>query len=141
MEKSIIHMVRGLVEVSWRPEYESVYLNWFKEFDEGNAVKHAVLTALKWVKENRVKHWIADVSHSSEGLSDADFDWVSGPEFRTAVLQSGLKKFVLIPPLPETGQDTSWVSEWESNTLSKFGSQVSAKVCTTEDEVRSFLFS
>lgn len=141
MDKSIIHTVSGLVEVSWRPEFEAVHLNWFKEFDEGTAVKESVLTALNWVRENGVKHWIADVSRSSEGLSDADFNWVNGPEFRTAVLQSGLKKFVLVPPLPETGQDTSWVSEWETNTLSKFGSQVSAKVCTTEDEVRSFLFS
>lgn len=131
----------GLVEVTYRPELAAVYLRWFSEYDEGTRVKDAVLSALAWVRVNDVKHWVADVSTSPNALSDADYKWVSGDEFRSAVTNSTLRKFVLLPPLPESGQDDAWVSDWEANTLANFGNRVSAKVCQNMEEATAFLGS
>jgi hypothetical protein len=135
----IIHSAVGLVEVIWCPDLSAVYLKWFSEYDEGTRVKDAVLAALAWVSTNNVEHWIADVSMSPHALSKADYEWVSGEEFRSAILASPLRKFVLIPPLPETGQDVGWVSDWEENTLTKFGDRVDARVCKNLEEAQLFL--
>ncbi len=135
----IIHQASDLVEVTWRPELAAVYLKWFSEYDEGTRVRDAVLSALAWVRSHEVKHWVADVSTSPRALSEADYQWVSGDEFRFAILNSPLLKFVLIPPLPESGQDDGWVADWEANTLAKFGERVSAKVCKSVEEAQVFL--
>lgn len=137
--ETLIHDKPGLVRVSWQPDMAAVYLKWFSEYDEGSGVRDAVLAALAWVGSHAVKHWVADVSTSPHALSEADYAWVSGPEFRDAVLASPLRKFVLIPPLPETGQDTRWVAEWEANTLAKFGDRISARVCEDLEAARKFL--
>ncbi len=139
MDRQIIHYAVDLVEVTYRPELAAVYLEWFSEYDEGTRVKEAVLTALAWVCGNDVKHWVADVSNSPRGLSDADYRWVSGDEFRSAILISPLGKFVLLPPSPESGQDDSWVADWEANTLAKFGEHVTAKVCESVEDAQRFL--
>lgn len=139
MDEQVIHRATGLAEVTYRPELAAVYLKWFNEYDEGTRVRDTVLTALEWVCANDVKHWVADVSTSPRGLSEADYQWVSGDEFRSAVFNSPLMKFVLLPPLREFGQDDGWVADWEENTLTKFGERVSAKVCNSVDEVRAFL--
>ena len=139
LKREIIHQASGLVEVTYRPELEAVYLRWFSEYDEGTRVKEAVLNALAWVRANDVKHWVADISTSPHALSDADYEWVSGDEFRSAVTNSTLRKFVLLPPLPESGQNDTWVSDWEANTLANFGDRVSAKVCQNMEEAKTFL--
>ena len=139
MSKKVVHTVPNFVEVSYRTDLKAVYLKWFSEYDETTRVRDAVVAALDYVQTNGVENWIADVSTSPLGLSDADYKWVSGEEFRQMICNSPLRKFVLIPPLPETGQDTTWVSDWEANTLTKFGEKVTAKVCANINEVRSFL--
>ena len=65
-------------------------------------------------------------------------EWVASTEFSDAISSSTLRRFVMIPPLPETGQDTEWLSDWERNTLSKFGDGVKAKLSSDMDEVRAF---
>jgi hypothetical protein len=139
MNKEVVHTVPGFVEVSYRPDLNAVYLKWFSEYDESTRVRDAVVAALDYVQTNGIENWVADVSTSPLGLSDADYRWVSGEEFRQMISSSPLRKFVLIPPLPETGQDTAWVSDWEANTLAKFAGKVTAKVCENINEVRSFL--
>ena len=139
MAEKIVHRAEALVEVTWQPALAAVYLKWFSEYDEGTRVRDAVLAALDWVNANQVEHWVADVSTSPNALSDADYQWVSGDEFRSAILSSPLRKFVLIPPLPETGQDVGWVADWEENTLTKFGERVKAKVCKDLDDATLFL--
>jgi hypothetical protein len=138
MGKHVVHTAPGLVEVTYRPDLEAVYLKWFSEYDEGTRVKDAVLAALDYVRENDVRHWLADISTSPRGLSDKDQAWVSGDEFRNAIIDSPLRKFVLIPPLPETGQDTSWLAEWETNTLAKFGDRVEAMLSGDIAEIQTF---
>lgn len=139
MGKRILHHAAGLVEVSYRPDLAAVYLKWFSEHDEGTRVKDAVLAALDWVRAHDVAHWVADVSTSPRALSERDYRWVSGDEFRAAILDSPLRKFVLIPPLPDSGQDAGWVADWEQNTLTRFGDRVQAKVCDSIEDARAFL--
>ncbi len=139
MERKLIHQSLDLVEVTYRPELAAVYLMWFNEYDEGTRVKDAVLAALEWVLANNVEHWVADVSTSPRGLSEADYQWVSGDEFRSAIMNSPLRKFVLLPPSPGSGQDDGWVADWEVNTLANFGDRVSAKVCRSLEDARVFL--
>ena len=52
MKKEIIHCIPDFVEVSYRPELEAVYLKWFREYDEENRVREAVLAALDYVREH-----------------------------------------------------------------------------------------
>ena len=128
MSKEIVYTIPEFVEVSYRSDLNAVYLKWFSEYDETTRVRDAVTAALDYVQTNGIENWVADVSTSPLGLSDADYRWVSSDEFREMISSSPLRKFVLIPPLPETGQDTAWVSVWEANTLAKFGGKVTAKV-------------
>ena len=138
MRNEIIHSVPDFVEVSYRPDLEAVYLKWFSEYDEGTGVKEAVFAGLSYVRKHSVQHWLADLSTSRQGLTEEDQKWVSSDQFRDAIRGSPLRKFVLIPPLPETGQDVSWLADWEVNTLAKFGDRVAAKLSNNLDEIRSF---
>ena len=138
MTKTVIHLVPDLVEVSHRSDLKAVYLKWFSEYDEGSAVRDAVHAALDYVRREGVKNWLADISTSRKGLTAADQAWVSGNEFRDAIVNSPLRRFVMIPPLPETGQDTAWLADWEANTLAKFGDNVEAKLSSDLDEIRAF---
>ena len=139
MDREIIHSAPDLVEVTYRPELKAVYLKWFSEYDEATRVRDAVHAALDYVRANNVQHWVVDVSTSPHGLSDEDYEWVSSDEFRSAIQNSPLLKFVLLPPLPESGQDDGWVADWEANTLAKFGDSVRAQVCDSAEELRAFL--
>ena len=139
MNRLLIHQKPNLVEVSYRPELAAVYLKRIDEYDEGTGVRDAVLAALRWVRANDVKHWVADVSTSPRALSDVDYQWVSGGELRSEVTNSILRKFVLLPPSPASGQGDAWVADWEANTLAKFGDRITAKVCQNIEEVRAFL--
>ncbi len=141
MDEKIIYLAHGLVTVTYRAELKAVYLKWFSEYDEGTRVKDAVLAALDYVRAHHVLHWVADASTSPHALSDKDYEWVSSDDFRSEIQNSPLRKFVLILPLPETGQDVGWVADWQANTLAKFGKDVSAKVCDSADEVRAFLMT
>lgn len=138
MTKEIVHSITDFVEISYRSDLRAIYLKWFSEYDEGTLVKDAIHAALDYVREHDVQHWLADISTSPRGLSDKDQKWVSGDEFCDAISNSPLRKFVLIPPLPETGQDVSWLSDWEANTLAKFGDHITAKLSDNRDEIRSF---
>ena len=138
MTKEIIHAVPEFVEVSYRPGIKAVYLKWFSEYDETTRVREAVMAAMDYVQANSVRNWVADVSTSPQGLSEADYEWVSSDAFRSMIRNSPLQKFVLIPPLPETGQDMAWVKEWEANTLARFGGKVSARLCHDIDEIEAF---
>ena len=141
MSKTIIHATSDLVEVSYRDDLEAVYLKWFNEYDEGTGVKDAVHAALDYVRRNGVRNWLADISTSRRGLTEADQAWVTGDEFREAIADSPLRRFVMIPPLPETGQDTAWLADWEANTLAKFGDDVQAKLSCDLEEIRSFFLA
>ncbi|MCP4328370.1 MAG: hypothetical protein GY791_08040 [Alphaproteobacteria bacterium] len=138
MNKETIHTAADLVEVSYRPDLGAVYLKWFSENDEGTRVRDAVHAALAYVRARHVENWLADVSTSPRGLSDKDQEWVSGDEFSTAISDSRLRKFVLIPRLPQTGRDVSWHSDWEANTLAKFGDHITAKLSSDWDDIRAF---
>ncbi len=139
MEKQLIHEAPDLVEVTYRPDLLAVHLKWFNEYDEGTRVRDAVLNAIDWVNTNNVRNWVVDVSTSQHGLSDADYRWVNGDQFRSAVMNSTLTKFVLLPPLQGSGQDDTWVADWESKTLSSFGDRVRARVCRNLEEAKAFL--
>ena len=138
MSKEIIHSIPGFVEVSYRPELEAVCLKWFSEYDEGTLVKDTVYAALDYVRKHAIPHWLADISTSRRGLTEDDLKWVSSDEFRDAIVDSPLRKFVLIPPLPETGQDVGWLADWEVNTLAKFGDRVEAKLSSDLNEIQVF---
>ncbi|MEM7216151.1 MAG: hypothetical protein AAF423_11465 [Pseudomonadota bacterium] len=139
MKRQVIHTATDLVEATYRPELNAVYVKWFSEYDEGTRVRDAVYAALDFVRANEIQHWVVDVTTSPDGLSDDDYDWVSGDDFQSAIENSPLRKFVLLPPLPESGQDDAWVADWEANTLAKFGNGIRAKVCNTIEEVKAFL--
>ena len=138
MNRKIIHSAPEFVEVSYRHDLEAVVLKWFDEYDEGTGVKDAVFAALDYVRQHKVKHWLADLSTSRRGLTPKDQAWVGSQEFRDAIVDSTLRKFVLIPPSPETSQDVSWLVEWEANTLANFGESVEAKLSSDLEEIRSF---
>lgn len=138
MSEALVYSVPDFVEVSYRPELRAAVIKWHSEYDEGTAVKDAVHAALDYVRKHKVPHWLADISTSRQGLTPEDQEWVSSDEFRDGITNSPLRKFVLIPPLPETGQDVSWLADWEANTLAKFGDHVSAKLSSDMEEIRAF---
>ncbi|SDI21409.1 hypothetical protein [Aliiruegeria lutimaris] len=139
MSETLIHSVPDLVDVVWRPDLQAVNLVWHSEYDEGTAVRDAVLAALAYANEHDTRNWVADISHSRAALSDADLAWVSGEEFLSAMRQSSIRRFVLVPPLPSTGQDTGWLADWEANTLAAFGEGRSARIVSDKEEIRAFL--
>ncbi|PUB10248.1 hypothetical protein DFP92_12010 [Yoonia sediminilitoris] len=139
MKTDEIHTAHGLVEVTFNSDLDAVYLRWISEYDEGTRVRDAVRAALDYVRANDVKHWVVDVSMSSHALSNEDYEWVSSEDFRASIRNSPLQKFVLLPPLPDSGQDDRWVKDWEQNTLANFGDRVKAKVCDGLKDARTFL--
>lgn len=133
--------VPGLVDVTWREDIGAVQLKWHCEYDEGTEVRDAVHAALDYVRAHGVTNWLADISTSREGLSEADLQWVTSEDFRAEIRNSPLRRFVLIPPLPETGQDTSWLVEWERDTLAALGSDVRVKLESDMETIRDFFRS
>lgn len=138
MSELLVYSVPNFVEVSYRPDLRAVMIKWHSEYDEGTAVKDAIYAALDYVREHGVPHWLADISTSRQGLTTEDQVWVNSDEFRGCITNSPLRKFVLIPPLPETGQDVSWLADWETNTLAKFGDHISAKLSSDMEEISAF---
>lgn len=104
-----------MATISWNEELEAVYLKWHTEYDEGERVIEAVKFALSYVNDRNVKHWWVNLSTSMRGLKNSDQNWVQ-TEFSKAIASSSLTKLAMTPPPPETGQDTGWLDDWESNT-------------------------
>ncbi len=127
-----------LATVSYRADLAAVYLKWHDEYDEGTGVRDAVPTAIEFVREHSVENWLADISESVRTLSDADMEFVNGAAFVEMIRNSTLRKFALVPPLPETGQDTDWLVDWEKETLAKFGDRVQARVLEDRDAIAAF---
>ena len=141
MSEHRVHSQTGLVDVVWRKDIGAVHLKWHSEYDENDGVQKAVRAALEFVNERHVRNWLVHVSESNEALSEKDYEWVSSDEFRDLVRQSSLERFVLIPPGPNSKQDTSWIPDWERNTLRHFGENIAAKVSSDVDEIRTFFKS
>ncbi len=138
MTQRCIYSQDGLVDVFWREDIGAIHVKWHSEYDPNDGVQMAVRAAVAFVNENNVKNWLVDISDSDDALSDKDYEWVSGDEFRDLIRQSTLQRFVMIPPGPKTRQDTSWIADWERNTLQNFGESVAAKVSSDMDEIRAF---
>ncbi|MCR9112152.1 MAG: hypothetical protein NXH84_02695 [Rhodobacteraceae bacterium] len=113
MSEHRVHSQTGLVDVVWRKDIGAIHLKWYSEYNENDGVQTAVRAALEFVNERHVRNWLVDVSESNEALSEKDYEWVSSDEFRDLVRQSTLERFVLIPPGPNSKQDTSWILDWE----------------------------
>ncbi|HSS64159.1 MAG TPA: hypothetical protein VLS27_06970 [Gammaproteobacteria bacterium] len=137
MSNRVLKDYDGLVTISWNDELESIYLKWHTEYDAGDRVVEAVKYALSYVTENRVKHWWVDLSTSKNGLKGSDQHWVQ-TEFGDLIAESPLTKLAMTPPLPETGQDVSWLDDWESNTNARYQGKIQARLARNEDEVRRY---
>ena len=138
MNQQVVYSQTGLVDVLWRQDIGAIYVKWHTEYDEGDGVQNAVRAAVDFVNEHKVKNWLVDISDSDEALSDKDYEWVSGDEFRDLIRQSTLRRFVMIPPGPDCKQDTSWISDWERNTLNNFGTGIAAKMSSDMTEISAF---
>ena len=138
MQNVTIHTAPDLVEVTYRPDLQAICLKWYCEYDEGDRVQQAVHAALEFVREQGVRNWLADLSTSTRGLSERDMAWVSSEAFTGAIIDSPLRRFALIPPRPETGQDTAWLADWEANTLAKFGDRIAAMLSDDPVAIRTF---
>ena len=90
--------------------------------------------ALEYVAENNVRNWWVDVSTSPAGLVESDQIWVQ-EEFPRRIAESPLERLAMTPPLPETGQDTAWLADWETDTNAKYGGQISARLVYSYTEV------
>ncbi len=138
MSDHLVHSQDDLVDVLWREDIDAIHVIWHSEYDEADGVQKAVRAAVDFVNRNGVRNWLCDISESDEALSKKDYGWVNSDEFRHLIRQSTLERFVLIPPGPDTKQDTSWIVDWERNTLQNFGESVAAKVASDMDEIRAF---
>lgn len=141
MTQQVVHSQTGLVDVLWRQDIGAVHVKWHTEYDEGDGVQNAVRAAVRFVIENKIRNWLVDISDSDHALSDKDYAWVSSDEFRALIGQSTLRRFVMIPPGPDSKQDTSWIAGWERNTLNNFGNGIAAKVSSDMAEISAFFAS
>lgn len=137
MAQKVINEVPGLVTTWWDEDLQALRIKWFTEFAEGTAVTDAVEFALRFVNENNVKNWLCDLSISREALKPEDQAWVQ-TKFKKLIAESTLEKVVLIPPGPDTGQDTDWLNDWEANTKVEYGGLIDARLLSDEGEIRDF---
>lgn len=127
----------GLVTIFWNEELEAIYLKWHTEYDEEDRVIEAVKFALSYVSENNVKNWWVDLSTSEQGLKASDQNWVQ-TDFTKAIAESSLNKLAMTPPLAETGQDITWLDDWEANTNAKYSGKIEARLVYCENDVREY---
>jgi hypothetical protein len=137
MSKTLINEVPGLVSTWWNDDLHAIHIKWYTEYAEGSEVIEAVNHALRYVEENKVEHWFVDLSTSKCGLKAEDQLWVE-TEFKKAIANSPLKKIAMMPPLPETGQDTGWLDDWEANTKTEYRGQIDARLLSNEGEIKRF---
>ena len=135
MSHDVIAEFEGLVTISWHKELLAIYLKWHTEHDESGRVIEAVKCALEYVDRNNVRNWWVDVSTSPTGLSKSDQSWVQ-TEFPRLIAESPLEKLAMTPPLPETGQDTAWLDDWETNTNAMYGGQIIARLVHSYADVQ-----
>jgi len=140
MARHRIYTVADLVEIEHDEALNAVRLRWLSEYDEGSAVQDAVMFAIRFVRANFIPNWVGDLSVSRRGLSEADQAWVGG-DFKKEIAATPLKKLVLVPPGPETGQDTGWLADWEANARAEFGDRVDARVLSDDDAIAEFFRS
>ncbi len=138
MNHPVVYSQTGLVDVHWHQDIGAVHVKWHTEYDESDGVQKAVRVAVDFVNKNKIRNWLVDISDSDEALSDKDYAWVSSDEFRDLIRQSSLRRFVMIPPGLNSKQDTSWIADWERNTLKNFGNKVAAKVSSDMTEINAF---
>ena len=135
MSSKLLKDFCNLVTISWREDLEAICLKWHTEHDEGGRVIEAVRFALSYVNQHSVRHWWVDLSTSVQGLKISDQKWVE-TEFGKAIAGSSLTKLAMTPPLAETGQDTSWLDDWEANTNARYRGKIDARLVQNENEVR-----
>lgn len=123
--------------VTWREDLAAICLKWQTEYDAEDRVQQAVRYALDHVAAHGIRHWWVDLSTSARGLKAADQHWVEG-DFGRAVAESTLQRLAMTPPLPETGQETGWIREWEAATNARYRGRIEARLVTDEAEVRAF---
>ncbi len=129
----------SLVTITWSDELAAICLKWHTEYDPGDRVIDAVKFALAYVAEHDVRHWWVDLSTSRAGLKESDQHWVE-TKFGGLVAASPLTRLAMTPPLPETGQDTAWLDDWEANTNAKYAGRIRARLVAGEEEaLRHFL--
>ena len=138
MTQRTVHTQSGLVDVFWRPDLGAVHLKWHSEYDEGDGVQRAVRAAVDFVNENGIRNWLVDISASDEALSEKDYAWVAGDEFRMLISRSTLRRFAMIPPGPNSKQDTGWIADWEKNTLNSFEGDIAALLSSDMTEISNF---
>ena len=137
MSKTKIYEVPELV-VAWRDEQlQALSIKWFTEYVEGTEVIDAVQFAINYVNENEIKNWFCDLSESKRALKPEDQLWVE-TEFKKAIAKSTLEKVVLMPPLPETGQDIDWLDDWEVNTKAEYKGQIDACLLSDLKDIEIF---
>jgi hypothetical protein len=135
-----IFSIDGFVDITHEPDIGAVRIKYSKLFDEaGVNIPRAVRAAASYATANGVKNWIADTALPTDDLSPKDAEWVATQEFRDILLESTIKNFVLIPPLPETGLDNSWIPDWQAATQAGFGEKIVVQVLETAVEIREFL--
>ena len=137
MSKTLLNEAPDLVSTWWDDKLQAIHLKWYTEYAEGTEVIDAVNFALKYVEENNVKHWLVDISTSKRGLKPEDQKWVE-TEFKKAIARSPLQKLAMMPPLPETGQDTDWLGDWEENTKAEYGGQIDTRLISDPKEIEKF---
>ena len=135
MSQDVIAEFEGLVTISWHKELRAIYLKWHTEHDESGRVIEAVKCALEYVARNDVRNWWVDISTSPAGLTKSDQSWVQ-TEFPRLIAESPLEKLAMTPPLPETGQDTAWLDDWETDTNAKYGGQITARLVHSYADVQ-----
>ena len=140
MPKTKIYETPGLVIAWWDDQLQALSIKWFTEYVEGSQVIEAVQFAIDYVNENGIKNWFCDLSESKEALKPEDKLWVE-TEFKKAIANSTLEKVVLMPPLPETGQDIDWLDDWEATTKAEYKGQIDARLLSDQNAIRQFFES
>jgi hypothetical protein len=140
MSKTKIYENPGLVIAWWDDQLQALSIKWFTEYVEGSEVIEAVQFAIDYVNRNGIKNWFCDLSESKKALKPEDQLWVE-TEFKKAIANSTLEKVVLMPPLPETGQDIDWLDDWEANTKAEYKGQIDARLLSDKNAIRRFFES
>ena len=137
MSKSKIYETPELVVTWWDEELKALSIKWFTEYADGTEVIDAVQFAIDFVNKNKIENWLCDLSESRRALKPEDQFWVE-TEFKKLIAESTLKKVVLMPPLPETGQDIDWLDDWEAATKAEYKGRIDARLLSDEKAIKSF---
>ena len=138
-QAAVIFYVPGFVEITHRQDLNAVWIAYAALNDHtGTYIPKAVRAATAFATSHDIPNWVADTARPTDELSELDATWVAGQEFRDIMLGSSISNFVLIPPAPETGADTSWIPEWQASTQAGFGNNIKVEVLDNLTEIKSF---